>query len=93
MILKFYNSGSYLVVLSFDTLEYLAMSEDIFVISINGEYVICIQIIVVRDAIKHLQSIGSSPTPISTKMPVISTSGNPILERWGFRDKQTELFT
>ena len=93
VILKFYNSGSYLVVLSFDTLEYLAMSEDIFVISINGEYVICIQIIVVRDAIKHLQSIGSSPTPISTKMSVISTSGNPILERWGFRDKQTELFT
>ena len=87
MILKFYNSGSYLVVLCFDTLEYLTMSGDIFVISINGEYVICIQITVVRDAVKHLQCIRSSPTPISTKMSVVSTSLNPILERWGFRDK------
>ena len=75
VILKFFNSGSYLVVLSFDTLEYLTMSGDMFVISINSEYVICIQIIVVRDAIKHIQCIGSSPTPISTKMSVVSTLG------------------
>ena len=40
VILKFFNSGSCLVVLSFDTQEYLTVSGDMFVISINSEYVI-----------------------------------------------------